>query len=421
MLKKITYTLFITSFGLNAFANSNCSELEKRVAENYQNDVAKFNLAVCYNRNRDHDKAIKILKESLNKSPEYLKVKLELATSYYLNRNFKKSEKLLNEVLSDNNSIPRNTKNNIDYLLKNIKNIKTFGGSIELGVGYDDNVNYGTSSDTVSINNLDFVLSDSAKPENSTLSSLKVNLYKNFFINNKVSTKILGSYNGSDYTEDAVESYNVDIFNISSITTFSGKKFDSIFTLGQSLIKLDGEDFNDNFTASLTNIYKYSKFFNPEYTISRSKVDYKADSSKQFEGKIDSHKFAFQFNLFDKDNKNKLNAFVKPFYQYKRADLEEEYTSYDQNEYGIIYVQSFVDNIYFTSSYVYTRKDTDAIQEVYGKKRNTESDTVSFSLNKRMTSNLNAGLEYTNVNQRAQIETLKSTKEVYKFKISYIF
>lgn len=396
---------------------SACEKLEE-ITSQTSNDNVKFYLSVCYNKMSKPGKAIKELEAMLEKSPEYIRARLELATAYYLNRNYSKAKKAFGEILK-REDLPESARKNATTLLGNIEKIKTYGGRISIGGVLDNNVNTGTESNTVSILNLPFELSQDSKPSEDKALTYSFSLYKKLFFNKNLSTNLSYQYSVMDYSKDESEIYDLAVSTIAVSPSLTIGKYGSDLDLRAAKIRLGHSGYSDMYQVSFKNYYNmFNSHVVPEYTIGSKKMDYKLSNSAIYEGDSEFHNVGVKFNII---SNNRLMAYILPYYQYEEYKLAKEYTSHKQDRYGVQYVQTLPMKTTFQANYFYTKNNNNDIDSLYNNKRNIKSDTLHASLNKVFDKHYSVGLSYMNINQKSEVELFDYQRERFSLDLTVNF
>lgn len=178
--------------------------LYKAYNSNNYNNQTLFLLANSSKDNGDIKNAIRFYEELLSLDPSAHRVRLDLAKLYYQNRQFDKGDEQF--LVVESSSIPIQVRRNIENfkLQRKQANQKNYEVSASLGYLYDSNVNVGPNSDTVTLYNIEFTLSDDAKKTSDNALTKKVNAtlynqFDSFLLKNSLDINTIDYNNLDDY------------------------------------------------------------------------------------------------------------------------------------------------------------------------------------------------------------------------------
>ena len=299
-------------------------------------------------------------KKKNNLNVELKRVNLEFGAAYFQNRNYKKAKKILTKTLTYPD-LPPVARKNVNNLLKIIEDIKTFGGSVTLGVTKNDNINSVTYLDTIELLGQEFKTS---APVEAKVFNDNVSLYKKFFLNKNFDINLTANYANIHYTDN--RNLDVRVFSPKITTTFTSGNYESTINGKISKIYFAHKSFSNNYSTTISHQYNFSNYFIPKYSFTLTKKDLQGDNAA-LEGISNQHDLNLKFNIIVK---NSFYGYIAPYYSRSDNNLAEAFNSYFSNKYGILYVQKiplktllFV-NYYQQNNKYDARHPFDSIKEI---------------------------------------------------------
>ena len=166
------------------------------------------------------DEAIKHFEAILEKNPELPRVRLELARAYTAKGNKKDARDEFKKVLETNP--PEQVRDNIKQFLVAIEEDKKLHIRASIGYLYDDNVNAGPDTGTVSFFGLPFALEPGAKQQSDSALVESVTMDHRFPLSKDVDLMSTFGFRGVSYS--SWSEFNTEEFVVTSGPSFRGER-----------------------------------------------------------------------------------------------------------------------------------------------------------------------------------------------------
>jgi tetratricopeptide (TPR) repeat protein len=386
-------------------------------SDNPENQLINFYLGRSAFELKKYEEAVFTFQRLLIKYPDLSRVKLETARSYMALGAFQEAKRLFREVLETDP--PEDVKKNIDKLLNIIKsreNKHKFWSSVQIGYGYDDNVNTTPADQFVEIpllNNLAFKL-DEEKTDFFTSSLINLNHSYKF------ETQHLNSFDTSfTYLKNLYNSedeQNLDFFSLNSAPVFSITPTFALKAgiIGQS-IRIDNSSYMNVLGANTL----FKKRFTNNFSLSLD-LSYLNKNYSDYPGK-DADSFSFNIS----STKKISNFYISPFGGYSDESAQSDINSYKRYTGGASLSFVFLKDFFLKTLYRFEKSEYDSENQLFMAKRADNAHYIStdiqwtFFKNRKIASSLGLSYLYLNNNSNIQIYEYDKNKSSFYVKIDF--
>ncbi|MCW8930989.1 MAG: hypothetical protein OQL19_12210 [Gammaproteobacteria bacterium] len=406
ILKKISLALAIT-LSSNLFATS--------TVESKLND--EFIAALKMRDNGDLFAAIEALKKILVTSPRLNRARLELAVSYYRAALFDEAKTHAEKVLNAPDT-PAEVKETVTLFLEELNAIKeaeiqnrhTFSSYVSMGLGHDNNVNAGPTSDLFSINGSEFSLIPGSTSQHSMYGQFNIHTDHTYrlpgstSIGNELVTafwKSSAEFYRRDYEESALNSlFSVDVLSASTGPALISRKD----WRADILFNIDYIRLGDEPLATYTSLNpSFTKVSGSNDITIHSKIGYRRfmpNSSTNREGM----RYGLGLDWGHQFNKKWLGLTGINFYE---QDGRVSYEEYDVTEvYGSLYWQGWQGGAIYGRS-AYKKTSYNGKEPLFDTNRNEYETNVVLGASHEFQNSdgwsINARINYTDNSARIPI------------------
>lgn len=349
--------------------------LYKSYQKNNYNNQTLFLLAKTAKDNDDIKSAIRFYEELIESDPTAHRARLDLATLYYEDEQYEKAQEQFLIVKSSN--IPSQVETNIENykLKKQIEEQKNYNIFASIGYMKDSNVNAGPQIDTVTMYDLEFTLSDSAKETDDTASIYKLGAslyspFKSFLLNSSFYV------NKVNYSEE--DDYDNLSFSLSTSPIFY--RNNTIYMFPLSFTNVDLGSSEDYYMKNISFYPTMKKRISPlfSYILKLNLATKKFESTPTKDGSNYGLTYGFEV-INDATSKVAFDTYIN------RYNSEDKIYSYNNIGIDFSYDNLITDRLFFVGKLNYDVSAYDKIESAFSVKK----DVYSLSANLNFIYDLN--------------------------------